>query len=287
MELRTASSPRDVKHYDTKRLREEFLIRGLFTPDEIKLVYSHIDRIITGAATPVNRLLMLTAGEELRAEYFLQRRELGLINIGGTGTVTVDGREYTVAHKDGMYIGMGAKEISFQSADPSDPAKFYFNSAPAHKTYPTVLIRPEGTPEEGVVIIKDENKVALGSLEESNDRVINKYILPGQVESCQLVMGMTALKPGSVWNTMPCHTHDRRMEVYLYFDMPESAFVMHYMGEPTETRHIVVRNEEAVISPSWSIHAGSGSRAYTFIWGMVGENQDFSDMDNVANTEIM
>lgn len=287
MELRTAASPKDVKHYDTKRLREEFLIQGLFAADEIKLVYSHIDRIITGAATPVEQELKLTAGDELRAEYFLQRRELGLINIGGEGTVTVDGKEYVVEHKNGMYIGMGAKDISFKSADAKNPAKFYLNSAPAHKSYPTVLIKREGTPEDGVVIIKEENKVALGSLEESNDRVINKYILPGQVESCQLVMGMTALKPGSVWNTMPCHTHDRRMEVYLYFDMPEDAFVMHYMGEPTETRHIVMRNEEAVISPSWSIHAGSGSRAYTFIWGMVGENQEFTDMDAVDNTEIM
>ncbi len=287
MELRYAASPRDVKHYDTKRLREEFLIQGLFAADEIKLVYSHVDRIITGAATPVNKELMLTAGEELRAEYFLERRELGIINIGGKGTVTVDGKEYIVEHKDGMYIGMGAKGISFKSEDASHPAKFYMNSAPAHKTYPTVLIKKDGKPEDGVVIIKEENKVACGSLEESNARVLNKYILPGQVESCQLVMGMTALQPGSVWNTMPCHTHDRRMEVYLYFDMPEDAFVMHYMGEPTETRHIVMRNEEAVISPSWSIHAGSGSRNYTFIWGMVGENQVFSDMDAVKNTEIM
>ena len=287
MELRTAASPKDVKHYDTRRLREEFLIQGLFVPDEIKLVYSHIDRIITGAATPVAGELKLTAGDELRAEYFLQRRELGLINIGGDGVVTVDGKEYVVEHKNGMYIGMGARDISFRSLDTTSPAKFYINSAPAHKSYPTVLIKREGTPEEGVVIIKEENKVACGCLEESNDRVINKYILPGQVESCQLVMGMTALKPGSVWNTMPCHTHDRRMEVYLYFDMPEDAFVMHYMGEPTETRHIVIRNEEAVISPSWSIHAGSGSQAYTFIWGMVGENQEFTDMDGVKNTELL
>jgi len=287
MELRTAVSPRDVKTYDTKRLREEFLSRDLFCADQIKLVYSHIDRIITGAATPVNEELKLTAGDELRAEYFLQRRELGLINIGGDGVVVVDGKEYSVIHKDGMYIGMGAKEISFKSVNPEAPAKFYLNSAPAHKAYPTVLIKREGTPEDGVVIIKDENKVHLGCLEESNDRVINKYILPGQVESCQLVMGMTALNPGSVWNTMPCHTHDRRMEVYLYFDMPENAFVMHYMGEPTETRHIVMRNEEAVICPSWSIHAGSGSQAYTFIWGMVGENQEFTDMDAVKNTELM
>lgn len=286
MELRTAASPRDVKHYTTERLREEFLIQNLFVPGEIKLVYSHIDRIITGAAVP-KEPLTLTAGEELRAEYFLQRREMGVINIGGPGSVMIDGRTYEVGFKEGMYIGMGAKDIVFESADVARPAKFYINSAPAHKTCPTVLIKPEGESEEGVVIVKDENKVELGSLEDANHRVICKYILPGQVESCQLVMGMTKLAPGSVWNTMPCHTHDRRMEVYLYFEMPEDAFVMHYMGEPKETRHIVMRNEEAVISPSWSIHAGCGSRAYTFIWGMVGENQDFDDMDGVAMKDLM
>ncbi len=286
MELRTAVSPRDVKHYTTDRLREEFLIQNLFIKDEIKLVYSHIDRIITGAATPAKEELKLTTGQELRAAYFLEKREMGIINIGGPGKITVDGKVYSVAYKEGMYIGMGAKDISFASNDAGNPAKFYLNSAPAHKSYPTVLIKPEGTPEEGVVIVKTENKVELGTLEESNHRTICKYILPGQVESCQLVMGMTKLEPGSVWNTMPCHTHDRRMEVYLYFDIPEDAFVMHYMGEPTETRHIVIRNEEAVISPSWSIHAGSGSQAYTFIWGMVGENQEFDDMDSISNKDI-
>lgn len=287
MELRTAASPKDVKHYTTQRLREEFLIPQLFFADEVKLVYSHIDRIITGGVMPVKEKILLAAGEELRAEYFLERREMGLINIGGTGKVFVDGKEYTVGHKEGMYLGMGVKEIAFASIDEAAPAKFYLNSAPAHTSYPTVLIRPEGEAEEGVVIVKDENKVELGSLEDSNHRTICKYILPGQVESCQLVMGMTSLEPGSVWNTMPSHTHDRRMEVYLYFDMPEDAFVMHYMGEPTETRHLVVRNEQAVISPSWSIHSGSGSRNYTFIWGMVGENQDFDDMDAVANQELL
>ena len=286
MELRTASSPRDVKHYTTERLREEFLIQGLFVPGEIKLVYSHIDRIITGAAVPT-KALKLTAGDELRAEYFLQRREMGVINIGGGGRIVIDGKEYAVGYKDAMYIGMGAQDIVFDSVDAKDPARFYINSTPAHKAYPTVLIKPEGTPENGVVIVKDENKVELGSLEEANHRVICKYILPGQVESCQLVMGMTKLAPGSVWNTMPCHTHDRRMEVYLYFEMPEDAIVMHYMGEPQDTRHIVMRNEEAVISPSWSIHAGCGSRAYTFIWGMAGENQEFTDMDDVAMKELM
>lgn len=288
MELRTAASPRDVRTYDTERLREEFLIQGLFAPDEIKLVYSHIDRIITGSAVPTKKPLALAAGDELRAQYFCERRELGLINIGEPGVVSIDGKRHEVGHKDGMYIGMGSKDIVFESKDASKPAKFYLNSAPAHKAYPTKLIKLEGTPDgEDVVIVKDENKVELGSLEESNHRVINKYILPGQVESCQLVMGMTALKPGSVWNTMPCHTHDRRMEVYLYFDMPEDAFVVHYMGEPTQTRHIIMRNEEAVISPSWSIHAGSGSRNYTFIWGMVGENQDFDDMDGVRMQDLM
>ena len=275
MEVRTAASPRDVKHYTTERLREEFLIQNLFVPEEIKLVYSHIDRIIAGAAVPAASPLALTAGDELRARYFLERREMGIINIGGKGSITVDGRVYVLEPKDGMYIGMGSQEISFASENPAAPAMFYLNSAPAHTSYPTVLIKPE-----------DCQQAELGSLEESNHRVICKYILPGQVESCQLVMGMTSLKPGSVWNTMPCHTHDRRMEVYLYFDMPEEAFVMHYMGEPEETRHIVMRNEEAVISPSWSIHAGSGSRAYTFIWGMVGENQAFDDMDHVDNRTL-
>ncbi|RKM58530.1 MULTISPECIES: 5-dehydro-4-deoxy-D-glucuronate isomerase [unclassified Butyrivibrio] len=287
MELRTACSPMDEKHYDTQRLRREFLIDDLFKPDEIKLVYSHIDRIITGSAVPATKELKLTAGDELRAEYFLQRREMGVINIGGAGVITIDGKKYEVDYKQGMYIGMGSKDISFASKDSQKPAKFYINSAPAHKTYPTVLIKREGTPSEDVVIIKDENKKELGSLEGSNHRVINKYILPGQVETCQLEMGMTELKPGSVWNTMPCHTHDRRMEVYLYFDIPDDAIVMHFMGEPNETRHIVMRNEQAVISPSWSIHSGCGSQAYTFIWGMVGENQDFDDMDDVAMKDLM
>ena len=287
MELRTAVSPKDVKHYTTQRLREEFLIENLFPDDEIRMVYSHIDRIITAGIKPVKETLVLTAGDELRAKYFLERREMGVINIGGAGIMTIDGKEYRVEHYDGMYVGLGAQDITFASVDPENPAKFYMHSGPAHMTYPTVLIKREGTPEEGVVIVKDENKVELGSLEDANHRTICKYILPGQVESCQLEMGMTTLEPGSVWNTMPCHTHDRRMEVYLYFNMPEDAFVMHYMGEPDETRHIVVRNEQAVISPSWSIHSGSGSRAYTFIWGMVGENQDFDDMDPVRMQDLM
>ena len=275
MEVRTACSPKDLKTYDTTRLREEFLIDSLFASDEIKLVYSHVDRIITGSAVPVKAPLCLTSGAELHTGYFLDRRELGIINIGGDGVVTVDGTSYSLRNRDGLYVGMSAKEVCFASADAAAPAKFYLNSAPAHRVYPTVLIKPENCV-----------RVELGSLEESNHRTICKYILPGQVESCQLVMGMTTLMPGSVWNTMPCHTHDRRMEVYLYFDLPENAVVFHYMGEPTETRHIVMRNEQAVISPSWSIHSASGTQAYTFIWGMVGENQAFDDMDAVAMKDL-
>ena len=275
METRMASSPREVKQMDTTRLRQEFLIDDLFQPDAIKLVYSHEDRIIAGSAVPVKAPLSLSSGEALHAGSFLERRELGVINIGGAGTVTVDGTRYALRPKDGLYIGMGAKEVIFESGTAETPAKFYLNSAPAHRTCPTVYIRPE-----------DCVKVELGSMEESNHRTICKYILPGQVESCQLVMGMTSLKPGSVWNTMPCHTHDRRMEVYLYIEVPQNAVIFHYMGEPTETRHIVMRNEQAVISPSWSIHSASGTQAYTFIWGMVGENQAFDDMDAVAMKDL-
>ena len=279
MEVRPGANPVDVKTYDTDRLRHDFLIQDLFVADEIKTVYSQIDRIIVGAATPAKNTLTLEAGAELRAKYFLERREMGIINIGGSGTVTVDGKDYKFKYKDGMYIGMGAKEIKFASDDSSNPAKFYFNSAPAHKTYPTVFIDPDKD-------ILPENKKELGCLESANHRTINKYTLPGQVESCQLEMGMTCLEPGSVWNTMPCHTHDRRMEVYLYFEVPDDAVVFHYMGEPTETRHIVMRNEEAVISPSWSIHSASATHAYTFIWDMVGENQDFDDMDHVDMKDL-
>ena len=197
------------------------------------------------------------------------------VRTGGEGTVTVDGTVYTLRHRDGLYVGRGSKDIVFASKDAANPAKFYLNSCPAHTAYPTVYIRPE-----------DCVRQELGSLETANHRTICKYILPGQVQSCQLVMGMTKLEPGSVWNTMPCHTHDRRMEVYLYFDMPEDAFVMHFMGEGQETRHIIMRNEQAVISPSWSIHSGCGTQAYTFIWGMCGENQDFDDMDGIAMKDL-
>ena len=279
MEVRPGANPNDVKNYDTDRLRHDFLIQDVFVPGEIKTIYSQIDRIIVGSATPTDKALKLTAGDELRAAYFLERREMGVINIGGKGSITLDGVKYDFDYKDGIYIGMGTKEVIFESVDASDPAKFYFNSAPAHKTYPTKFINPERD-------ILPENKKELGCLENANHRTIRKYILPGQVESCQLEMGMTALEPGSVWDTMPCHTHDRRMEVYLYFEVPENDVVFHYMGEPTETRHIVMRNEEAVISPSWSIHSASATHAYTFIWGMVGENQDFDDMDDVDMKDL-
>lgn len=279
MEVRPGANPNDVKNYDTDRLRHDFLIQDVFVPGEIKTIYSQIDRIIVGSATPADKALKLTAGDELRAAYFLERREMGVINIGGKGTMTLDGVKYDFDYKDGIYIGMGTKEVIFESANAANPAKFYFNSAPAHKTYPTVFINPEKD-------ILPENKKELGCLENANHRTIRKYILPGQVESCQLEMGMTALEPGSVWNTMPCHTHDRRMEVYLYFEVPENDVVFHYMGEPTQTRHIVMRNEEAVISPSWSIHSASATHAYTFIWGMVGENQDFDDMDDVDMKDL-
>ena len=275
MELRTASNPKDAKHYDTDRLREEFLIQDIFPENDIKYVYSHIDRIITGGAKPVGKTLTIEAGDELRADYFLQRREMGIFNIGGLGKVIVDGKEYELRYKDAIYIGRGSKEIKLESVDPEKPARFYFNSCPAHKEYPTVLIHPE-----------DVFTRELGSAEYSNHRFLRRYILPGQVESCQLVMGMTTLCEGSVWNTMPCHTHDRRMEVYLYFELNEDDVVFHLWGEPNETRHIVMRNEEAVISPSWSIHSASATKNYTFIWGMCGENQDFDDMDDVAMTDI-
>ncbi|HRX09107.1 MAG TPA: 5-dehydro-4-deoxy-D-glucuronate isomerase [Candidatus Limiplasma sp.] len=275
MDVRYASSPIDVKGYDTTRLRQEFLIEDLFAPDELKTVYSHIDRIITGSAVPVMQTLSLPSGDELHAKSFLERRELGVINIGGAGTITVDGMKYPLRYKDGLYVGMGAGDVIFESDNTDNPAMFYLNSAPAHRVYPTTLIKPE-----------DCAKVELGSQEASNHRTICKYILPGQVESCQLVMGMTNLMPGNVWNTMPCHLHERRMEVYLYFNLSDDAVVFHYMGEPSETRHLVVRNRQAVISPSWSIHSASGTQGYSFIWGMVGENQAFDDMDAVSMNDL-
>ncbi|MEE1224853.1 MAG: 5-dehydro-4-deoxy-D-glucuronate isomerase [Clostridia bacterium] len=275
MEIRNASNSKDVKHYTTERLREEFHISNLFTKDNIRMVYSHIDRIITAGFMPVFQELSLEAGKELAADYFLERREMGCINIGGEGIITVDGTEYKMAPRDGIYIGKGNKEIKFKSTDPENPAKFYVSSCPAHKEYPTVKID-----------ITKAKKVPCGTVADANKRVINQYIHPEVMQSCQLAMGLTQLEEGSVWNTMPCHTHDRRMEVYLYLDMGENDAVFHMMGEPNETRHIIMHNEEAVISPSWSIHSGVGTKAYSFIWAMCGENQEFTDMDGIETKDL-
>ena len=276
MEIRNAANPKDVKLYDTQRLREEFLITGLFTPDNEKMVYSHIDRIITAGFMPVSKELKLEAGKELAAEFFLQRREMGCINIGGKGVITVDGTEYEMNPRDGIFIGMGNRDITFKSVDKENPAKFYVSSCPAHKQYPTVKID-----------ITKAKKLPCGSVEDCNKRVINQYIHPEVMQSCQLSMGLTQLEPGSNWNTMPCHTHDRRMEVYMYLDMGENDAVFHMMGEPNETRHIIMHNEDAVISPSWSIHSGVGTKNYSFIWAMCGENQEFTDMDHVQTKDLM
>jgi 4-deoxy-L-threo-5-hexosulose-uronate ketol-isomerase len=275
MEIRYSSHFEDAKKYDTSDLRRHFLIDDLFAAGEIKMVYSHIDRIITASAVPTDKPLSLKGGKELGSDYFLERREIGIINIGGPGTVTLDGEKYEINNQDGLYAGMGIKEVSFESLDAANPAKFYINSGTAHKSYPAVKIS-----------LEKANKVKAGSDEECNKRTINQYIHPAVCQSCQLVMGMTILEPGSVWNTMPCHTHERRMEVYLYFNIDKENAVFHLMGTPDETRHIVVKNEEAVISPSWSIHSGVGTKNYTFIWGMVGENQTFTDMDGVLTRDL-
>lgn len=270
MDIRYAVHPEHFKTMDTDTVRRQFLIQGLFEKDILKMLYSHIDRIIVGGVCPVDKTVLLPVTKALGTEYFLERREMGIFNVGSSGTVLVDGKEYVLDNKDCLYIGMGSKEISFKSDIADKPARYYFNSAPAHVTYPTSKL-----------LKKDVQKVNLGSPDKLNVRTINQFIHPAVMKSCQLVMGMTELAPGSVWNTMPTHTHDRRMEVYFYFDLPEDALVFHFMGQPEETRHIVMRNEEAVISPSWSIHSGMATSNYTFIWGMVGENQTFTDMDNV------
>lgn len=275
MDTRYASHYDDVKKYDTKELRDHFFIEKVFEPGEITMVYSHYDRIIVAGVVPTTKPLILEGSKELGCDYFLERRELGIINIGGTETITLDGKKYEMQAKDGLYVGMGVKTVSFESKDINKPAKFYLNSATAHKTYPTVRIN-----------LEKANKVKAGSDEECNKRTINQYVHPAVCESCQLVMGMTVLDQGSIWNTMPCHTHDRRMEVYLYFDMDEENVVFHFMGRPDETRHIVVKNEQAVISPSWSIHSGVGTKNYTFIWGMVGENKTFTDMDDIKSKDL-
>jgi 4-deoxy-L-threo-5-hexosulose-uronate ketol-isomerase len=276
MEMRYSSHPDKVKYFTTEQLRDEFLIPNLFVDGEITMVYSYIDRIITGGACPVGKPLPLTADpKELGANFFLERREMGVVNVGGPGKVTVDGTLYVMQKRDGLYIGMGARDVVFESDDPSQPAHFYFSSTPAHMTYPTTHI-PLGAAQPA----------HLGDLSHSNERTIYKYIHPEGVRSCQLVMGMTLLEPNNMWNTMPVHTHARRMEVYFYFDIPDDNVVFHLMGGPDETRHLVVRNKQAVISPSWSIHSGVGTGNYTFIWSMAGENQTFSDMDAVAMTDL-
>ena len=275
MEVRDASNAKDVRYYTTDRLREEFHIANLFTKDNIRMVYSHTDRIIVIGMMPVMGQLVLEAGKELAAEYFLERRELGCINIGGKGTITVDGVDYEMNPRDGIYIGKGHRDVRFKSADPKAPAKFYMTSCPAHTEYPIAKID-----------ITKARKVPCGSVEDCNKRVINQYIHPEVMKSCQLAMGLTELEVGSNWNTMPCHTHDRRMEVYLYLDMGPDDAVFHMMGEPKETRHIVMHNEEAVISPSWSIHSGVGTKNYSFIWAMCGENQEFTDMDHIETKEL-
>jgi len=277
MDVRQSIHSEHAKTLDTTGLRKEFLIEKIFVADEYTMTYSHIDRIIVGGVMPVNRTVSVggEVGKQLGVTYFLERRELGVINIGGPGLIRVDGTCYEMNHRDGLYVGKGAKEVVFESTDPANPARYYYNCAPAHLTYPTKRVTPA-----------DVAPVTLGEDVTSNRRTINKYFVPDVLETCQLSMGLTELAPGNLWNTMPCHTHERRMEVYFYFNMDENSCVFHMMGQPQETRHIVMQNEQAVISPSWSIHSGVGTKAYTFIWGMVGENQVFDDMDHVAVKDL-
>lgn len=273
-QTRYASSPEAVKKYDTTALRDEFLIDDLMTKGTITLTYTHYDRYIAGSAVPETSLKLETI-DPLKADFFLERREMGIINVGNQGSVELDGESYPLGHKDALYIGMGAKEVVFKSDDPKNPAMFYINSAPAHTTYPTKKVS-----------LEEANKLELGSLETANHRTVNQMIIGGIVTTCQLQMGMTELKTGSVWNTMPAHVHDRRMEVYFYMDVPEGQSVCHFMGQPQETRHIWMQNNQAVISPPWSIHCGSGTSNYTFIWGMAGENLDYGDMDVAKITDL-
>ena len=274
MDTRESCHPIEFKTYTTERIRQEFLIRNMFVPGEIKLAYTYYDRMIAGGICP-DKPLALEAHKELGTEFFLERREMGVINVGQQGTVDVDGERYTLDKTDGLYIGMGARKVQFSSSDSATPAHFYVLSAPAHRKFPTTRIE-----------IGQVERVELGTPADASERSLNKYIHPDGVKSCQLCMGMTNVAPNNVWNSMPCHTHDRRMEVYFYFDLPENALMFHLMGQPDETRHIVIRNEEAVISPNWSIHAGVGTTSYSFIWGMIGENQVFNDMDAVAMEDL-
>lgn len=271
MRILPAIDPIRTKTLTTFELRESYLLEDLFQPDAVRLAYSEIDRAVAGAAVPVKEKLSLPTSKELAADYFAQRRELGVLNVGGAGQISVAKKVFNLANRDMLYIGKGAQEIIFSSEKDTEPAAFFILSFPAHQNYPTTLMH-----------FGEAQAVRLGSPEGANQRTIYKYIHPGGIKSCQLVMGFTQLESGSIWNTMPPHTHSRRMEVYLYFDVPDNARVFHFMGQPDETRHLVIANRQAVISPSWSIHCGAGTAAYSFCWGMGGENQAFEDMDAVS-----
>ena len=278
MDIRYANHPEDSKKYTTEELRRHYVKEQVFIEDEINLTYSHVDRIIFGGAMPIEKELKLEAGKEMGVDYFLERREMGVINVGvngADGVIVLDGKEYEIKSRDGIYIPMGIKEVIFKSNDKTNPAKFYINSAPAHHSYEIVKMDKEKA-----------NPVVCGEKSKMNERTIYQYVHPKVCKTCQLLMGLTELNPNNAWNTMPCHTHERRMEVYFYFDLGEDDRVFHLMGEPNETRHIVLKNEQAVISPSWSIHSGVGTNNYTFIWGMCGENQTFDDMDHVAMKDL-
>ena len=265
----------DFKHYDTEKIRTRFLLADLKALNKANFVYAHYDRMITGIIHPGNEQITLGNYEILRSEYFLERREMGIINVGGPGQIAVDGTMHELQKLDALYLGKGVKDVVFSSMNPEAPAIFYALSSPAHQSFPVTLLKHA-----------DAFSMTLGSLETSNERRIVRYIHKDGIQSCQLVMGLTILSVGSVWNTIPPHTHDRRMEVYFYFDLDADQRVFHYMGEPQETRHIVVGNHEAVLSPPWSIHAGGGTKNYSFIWGMAGENKDYADMDTIPVTEI-
>lgn len=275
METRYAHSPEDIRHYSTEQTRKEFLIEKIFTPGEINLTYTHNDRQIFGGVTPADKELEIVINKDLGVEYFLQRREMGVINIGGPGSIVIEGEVHTMKKQDGFYIGKETKDVRFKSDDAANPAKFYIVSAPAHHKFPTVKIS-----------IDNIQPKVTGESKTLNQRKIYQYIHPNVCESCQLQMGYTILEPGSSWNTMPTHTHERRMETYLYFDMDPDTKVFHFMGTPDETKHLVMGNEQAAISPSWSIHSGLGTSDYTFIWAMCGENITYEDMDVVAMNDL-
>ncbi|MGJ8693810.1 MAG: 5-dehydro-4-deoxy-D-glucuronate isomerase [Thalassotalea sp.] len=275
MEVRYTVGKNEYSRMNTQELRDAFLFDTLFQENHIELVYCEVERSILGSAVPTSSELVLEAGAALASDYFCQRREVGVLNIGDTGVITVDGTDYDMANLDCLYIGRGAKNISFKSNDANSPAKFYILSYPAHAEYPTTHASQH-----------DANPLHLGSLEDSNERTIFQYIHPKGIQSCQLVMGYTALKAGSVWNTMPAHTHERRTEVYMYFNVDAENAVFHFMGPQEETRHIAVHNHQAIVSPMWSIHSGCGTKAYSFCWGMGGENQRFDDMDHIAKIDL-